>query len=72
MPQMSGRTVAELLTRQRPSLAVLYMSGYTDDDDVRRGIRAPDTEFLQKPFTPQQLLQQVRGVLNAQAPARVS
>jgi DNA-binding NarL/FixJ family response regulator len=47
------------------------MSVYTDDDVVRRGIRATDTEFLQKPFTPDQLLQQVRGVLNAQAPARV-
>jgi DNA-binding response OmpR family regulator len=40
------------------------MSGYTDDDVVRRGVLATDTEFLQKPFTPTELLQQVRAVLD--------
>ena len=65
MPQMTGRTVAELLAQARPGLKVLYMSGYTDDDVVRRGVLATDTEFLQKPFTPAELLQQVREVLDA-------
>jgi PAS domain S-box-containing protein len=66
MPQMSGRTVAELLTRQRPGLSVLYMSGYTDDDVVRRGVLATaETAFLQKPFTPGELLRQVRDTLDA-------
>jgi DNA-binding NarL/FixJ family response regulator len=64
MPQMTGRTVAELLVQQKPGLKVLYMSGYTDDDVVRRGVLATDTEFLQKPFTPTELLQQVRAVLD--------
>jgi signal transduction histidine kinase/ActR/RegA family two-component response regulator len=67
MPQMTGRTVAELLVQQKPGLKVLYMSGYTDDDVVRRGVLATDTEFLQKPFTPTELLQQVRAVLNDRA-----
>jgi two-component system, cell cycle sensor histidine kinase and response regulator CckA len=64
MPQMSGRTVTELLTQQRPSLRVLYMSGYTDDVVVKRGVLATGTAFLQKPFTPEQLLQKVRAVLS--------
>jgi signal transduction histidine kinase/CheY-like chemotaxis protein len=64
MPQMTGRTVAELLVQQQPGLKVLYMSGYTDDDVVRRGVLATDTEFLQKPFTPSELLRQVRMVLD--------
>jgi signal transduction histidine kinase/ActR/RegA family two-component response regulator len=64
MPQMTGRTVAELLVQQQPGLRVLYMSGYTDDDVVRRGVLATDTAFLQKPFTPAELLQQVRAVLD--------
>jgi CheY-like chemotaxis protein len=64
-PQMTGRTVAELLAQARSGLKVLYMSGYTDDDVVRRGVLATDTEFLQKPFTPAELLQQVREVLDA-------
>jgi CheY-like chemotaxis protein len=72
MPQMSGRTVAELLTTQRPALAVLYMSGYTDDDVVRRGVLATDTEFLQKPFTPDQLLQQVRAAIKGRTNTRVA
>jgi signal transduction histidine kinase/ActR/RegA family two-component response regulator len=64
MPEMSGRTVAELLTKQRPGLRVLFMSGYTDDDVVRRGILTTGTEFLQKPFNPPELLQHVRAVLD--------
>ncbi len=63
MPQMSGRTVTELLTQQRPALRVLYMSGYTDDVVVKRGVLTTGTAFLQKPFTPEQLLQKVRAVL---------
>jgi PAS domain S-box-containing protein len=70
MPQMSGRTVAELLTKQRPSLNVLFMSGYTDDEVVRRGVVATDTLFLQKPFTPAQLLSLVRTVISEGARAR--
>ena len=63
MPQMSGRTVAELLSKQRPSLRVLYMSGYTDDVVVKRGVLATEAAFLQKPFTPEQLLQKIRTAL---------
>jgi signal transduction histidine kinase/CheY-like chemotaxis protein len=72
MPEMSGRTVAELLTQQRPGLSVLYMSGYTDDDVLRRGVLATETEFLQKPFTPEQLLHHVRRALDARRAMRVA
>ena len=64
MPQMSGRTVSELLTKQRSDLRVLYMSGYTDDVVVKRGVLSTDAAFLQKPFTPEQLLQKVRAALS--------
>ena len=33
MPGMSGPMVAEMLTRMRPALKVVFMSGYTDDAD---------------------------------------
>ena len=38
MPGMSGRGVAEVLLARRPGLRVLFVSGYTDDEVVRRGV----------------------------------
>jgi len=64
MPQVSGREVAEQLTRIHPELRVLYMSGYTDDAVVRHGILTEGTVFLQKPFTPYTLAHKVREVLD--------
>jgi DNA-binding response OmpR family regulator len=42
----------------------LLMSGYTDDDVLRRGVLQGETAFLQKPFTPDQLARKVRAVLD--------
>ncbi len=63
MPKMSGRALVEQLRRHRPTLSVVYMSGYTDDDIVRRGIASPGTGFVQKPFTSAGLLAAVREAL---------
>ena len=46
-----------------PSLKVIYMSGYTDDAIVRHGVLTESAEFLQKPFTSDNLLRKVRAVL---------
>ena len=64
MPEMNGRALAEQLCRLRPSLRVLYMSGYTDDDIVRRGMLGPGTGFLEKPFTPDMLARAIRVALD--------
>ena len=64
MPGMNGRQLVEKLLVSRPGIGSLLMSGYTDDDVLRRGVLHGETAFLQKPFTPDQLARKVRGVLD--------
>jgi FixJ family two-component response regulator len=45
-------------------MRVLFMSGYTDDEVMRRGVIDGRTAFLQKPFTPGQFAKKVREVLD--------
>ena len=66
MPGLSGVDLAQRLTSLRPATRVLYMSGYTDNAIVRNGLLAEGAPFLQKPFTPEELLRKLRQVLDAQ------
>ena len=64
MPEMGGGELAQRLTERRPDLRVLYVSGYTNDEVLRRGIPGPGPAYVQKPFTPDELMRRVRGVLD--------
>jgi len=66
---MSGPAVAEALRALRPSIRVLYMSGYTDEAIVKTGVLDEGKPFLQKPFTPQQLARKIRDVLDEEPEA---
>ena len=61
---MSGPAVVEALSALRPSIRVLYMSGYTDEAIVKTGVLDEGKPFLQKPFTPMQLSKKIREVLD--------
>ena len=61
---MSGPAVVEALRALRPTIKVLYMSGYTDDAIVKTGVLDEGKPFLQKPFTPMQLSKKIREVLD--------
>jgi two-component system, cell cycle sensor histidine kinase and response regulator CckA len=63
MPGMDGSELAKLVGRIRPGLPVLFMSGYTDDEVVRRGLLDAGKPFLQKPFSPEVLIQRVAELL---------
>ncbi len=63
MPDLSGSELARQVQQMRPGIRVLYMSGYTDDQIVRGGVRTSTNSFLQKPFTPSSLTGKILEVL---------
>ena len=63
MPGMNGRQLADIVAVRRPEIAILFMSGYTDNAIVHHGVLDPRTHFLHKPFTPHQLLSEIRRAL---------
>ncbi len=64
MPKMSGRQLAGKLLAMQPELAVLYMSGYTDNAIVHHGVLDPGTHFIAKPFAAGELTRKVREILD--------
>jgi two-component system, cell cycle sensor histidine kinase and response regulator CckA len=60
MPGVSGQELVQLARVRWPIVRVLYMSGYSNDD-IR--IAEPDAEFLQKPFTPSELMAKIQATL---------
>jgi two-component system cell cycle sensor histidine kinase/response regulator CckA len=68
MPRMNGPELAQQILALRPSMKVLFMSGYTDKVLTSTAAWEPGTAFLQKPFTPQTLGDKVREILAAPEP----
>jgi PAS domain S-box-containing protein len=66
MPGLSGREMVGRIRQQRPDVRVLFMSGYTDDAIMQRGVTEPGTAFLQKPFSGEGLARKVRAVLDGE------
>jgi PAS domain S-box-containing protein len=65
LPRLSGPDLARRMYEASPSLKVLYISGYTDDESVRAGEFPPGARFLPKPFTLGALVASVRETLDA-------
>jgi DNA-binding response OmpR family regulator len=61
---MTGPDLAEQIVRERPSVRVLFMSGYTGGALVHQRVVESGAAHLQKPFTPELLLERVRAVLD--------
>ena len=69
MPGLSGHDLAVALARTVPAARILYMSGYTGNDVVRKQLIDPAAPFIQKPFRPVDLALKVRGLLDASVAA---
>jgi two-component system cell cycle sensor histidine kinase/response regulator CckA len=65
MPGLSGPRLAERLRVTRPTLRVLYLSGYAEEELDRAHAPTSDTAFLAKPYTSKTLAHTVRDVLDA-------
>jgi CheY-like chemotaxis protein len=63
MPSMSGLDLARRAVQRRPGLAVVFMSGYTDEDLDRRDLAGLRTHVLRKPFNSRQLLARLNEML---------
>ena len=61
----NGRALAEQIGKRWPALRVLFMSGYPDDEILRRGLIDPGSVFLTKPVTPEALAKAVREALDS-------
>jgi two-component system cell cycle sensor histidine kinase/response regulator CckA len=64
MPRVGGHELAQRLLTERPDLRVLYCSGYTDDEIIKKGVLEEGADFLQKPYAPSALALKVRQVLD--------
>jgi two-component system cell cycle sensor histidine kinase/response regulator CckA len=63
MPEMNGRDLAELLQSLHPGMKILFMSGYTANVIVKRGVLDEDVNFIEKPFSMKDLALKVRDAL---------
>ena len=67
MPDQGGRALATQLTKERPALRVLFVSGYSEADATIAALRE-GAGFLAKPFQQEDLAAALRAVLDEPAP----
>ena len=67
MPGMSGRTLADVLSKTRPKMRVVYLSGYTENTILHHGVLDPGVDFIPKPYSRDVLARKLREVLTRKA-----
>ena len=64
MPGMSGKELGEKISKLRPGIKTIFMSGYTENVLAPEGVLGEGVEFLQKPFTAYELAKKIHKLLN--------
>jgi nitrogen-specific signal transduction histidine kinase len=64
MPHMNGKVLADQLLAERMNLKVLFLSGYTDNMIIHKGIIESHNTFLQKPYTMEALSHKIRNLFD--------
>ena len=71
LPGLSGPAVVDELHRRWPAMRVVLMSGYAEDEAIRRSVADGEVAFLQKPFDAATLAEAVRRALEPEPPAGI-
>lgn len=69
MPRMRGPDLAQQIVKQRPEIAIVFLSGYTEEAVAQSG-RMQGFTLVEKPYSSEALLRSIRSVLdNSASPA---
>jgi len=64
MPRMNGKEVYDEIRKTKPDMKALFVSGYTGDVVIDKGIYDDTVDFISKPLLPNELLLKIRDVLD--------
>lgn len=64
LPEMGGQELARRVAERFPNVRTLFMSGYTEDEVLKRDVARGTSVFLAKPFGPGELARTVRSILD--------
>jgi len=64
MPKMGGKELAEKMVKNHPSLKIVFFSGYTDGRILGEGSLQIGMDFIQKPFSQENLIKKIRAALD--------
>lgn len=67
MPGMTGWELARRIRRERPHIKVIHMSGYPDKSIQDNALVGEGFNFIEKPFSPEELARHIRRVLDGDA-----
>ena len=65
MPRKNGKEVYETIKEMKPGIRTIFVSGYTDDVVIEKGINDRSVEFISKPVPIEELLSRIRAVLDS-------
>ena len=65
MPEMTGAELRDRIRALRPDIKVLFMSGYTSNVIATHGVLQRGVQFIQKPFSIEELSRKIAEILGA-------
>lgn len=64
MPGMSGNELVDMVKVDHPEIQICFMSGHTDDAILLHGVSENALNYMQKPFSPIELVNKIRSILD--------